>query len=217
MTVASPFPPKLTKGALVSIAPLTFQKTTVSFQFNPATLSRSLRPVTVGTEDGTRSQAIRFTGAPTQTINLEAHVDCMDELNAGEQSAIQYGCHPQLAVLESMLYPSITGVAANQVLAAVGMLEIVPLTAPSTLFVWGSNRVLPVRLTSLAVTEQLFDGSLNPVQAEVALEMRVLSYSDVTFTNPDYYYFFEYQSKLQSMAAAALGSGGLGYDLSKLL
>jgi len=42
------------------------------------------------------------------------------------------------------------------------------------LFVWGPGRVLPVRLTGLAVREQEFDILLNPIRAEVDLSLEVL-------------------------------------------
>ena len=194
---------KLVKGSLVSINDLTFQSKTVSFQYNPDTLSRSLQPVALGPGDGNRSQALRFTGAAMQTISLEVQIDCMEQLNTGDPMAIAQGIYPQLAVLESLLYPSSAMVIANQALAAVGVLEVVPLTAPRTLFVWGPSRVLPVRLMSLKITEQLFDSLLNPIQAAAALELRVLTYSDVFLTNPDWWNFLSYQMKLEALAATS--------------
>ena len=51
--------------------------------------------------------------------------------------------------------------------------------APLTLFVWGPQRVLPVRLTELSVTEEAFDPQLNPIRAKVSLGLRVLTYNDL--------------------------------------
>jgi hypothetical protein len=201
--VTPPYPKniKLVKGSLVSVNDLTFQSKTVSFQYNPDTLSRSLQPVTLGPGDGNRSQALRFTGAAAQTISLEVQIDCMEQLNTGDPIAVAQGIYPQLAVLESLLYPSSIQVIANQALAVAGMLEVVPLTAPRTLFVWGPSRVLPVRLMSLKITEQLFDANLNPIQAAAAMELKVLTYSDVFLTNPDWWNFLSYQMKLEALAA----------------
>ena len=70
-------------------------------------------------------------------------------------------------------------VIANEVLKAAGAVEVVPPEAPLTLFYWGLKRVLPVRITSLNVTEQHFDPDLNPIVAEVSLTMDVLSYHDL--------------------------------------
>ena len=44
---------------------------------------------------------------------------------------------------------------------------------PRILFIWGPSRVLPVKLTSVAITEQKFDALLNPVQAQVQLGLSV--------------------------------------------
>jgi hypothetical protein len=59
---------------------------------------------------------------------------------------------------------------------------------------------LPVRLVGLEITEQLFDPQLNPIKALVALELRVLTYSDVTPTNGDYHLFFAHQTHLEAQA-----------------
>ncbi len=36
---------------------------------------------------------------------------------------------------------------------------------PVTLFIWGPGRIVPVRVTALTITEQLYDQALNPVHA----------------------------------------------------
>ena len=46
---------------------------------------------------------------------------------------------------------------------------------PMTLFIWGPGRIVPVRVTDLVVTEQLFDAALSPVHAEAQLTLRVLT------------------------------------------
>ena len=67
----------------------------------------------------------------------------------------------------------------NEVLAAVGIIEVIPPEAPLTLFVWGVKRVLPVRLTEFSITEEAYDPGLNPIRAKVGLGMRVLNYHDL--------------------------------------
>jgi hypothetical protein len=42
--------------------------------------------------------------------------------------------------------------------------------APLTLYVWSKQRVLPVLLTKLSVTEEAFDINLNPIRAKICLE-----------------------------------------------
>jgi hypothetical protein len=46
---------------------------------------------------------------------------------------------------------------------------------PAVLFMWGPGRILPVRITSLAITETLFDALLNPTHATVELGFRVMT------------------------------------------
>jgi hypothetical protein len=193
------------KGAIVVIDPTTNQTTTVGFQYNPETVRRSLKPNTVGGEEGDRSSSVRFTGAPVETISVEVQVDATDALNQNDPTALEMGILPQLAVLELLLYPASSQIVQYQASLAAGAIEVVPLNAPRTLFVWGSQRVVPVRLTSLSVSEELFGANLSPIRANVSLEMRVLSYSDVFSDNPDYQAFLSYQQALEKMALLAGG------------
>jgi hypothetical protein len=84
-----------------------------------------------------------------------------------------------LAALEMLLYPKSALVIANEVLANVGVIEIIPPEAPLTLFVWGPARVVPVRITGLRITEEAFDTMLNPLRARVELTLTVLTYQDL--------------------------------------
>ena len=58
---------------------------------------------------------------------------------------------------------------------------MLPLEAPLTLFVWSKQRVVPVRVTELSITEEAFDVDLNPIRAKVSLGLRVLSVDDLGF------------------------------------
>ena len=78
--------------------------------------------------------------------------------------------------------------------------------APFTLFVWGPQRVLPVILTSFTITEEMFDGDLNPIQASVKLGLRALSYSDLNPQHKGYKLFLTYQKKKEVMAQIVTGS-----------
>ena len=128
-------------------------------------------------------------------------LDAVDALEQGDSTAVQAGIYPQLALLELLVYPGSQQVLQNDALLAAGMLEIVPMVAPLTLFVWGPNRVLPVALTSLSVREELFDTNLNPIRATLTLSMRALSYSDLAPGTRGYNLFLAYQQAKESMAA----------------
>jgi len=45
-----------------------------------------------------------------------------------------------------LLYPKSLTVIANAIAAATGIMEVIQQEAPLTLFVWGPQRVLPVRI-----------------------------------------------------------------------
>ncbi len=169
--------PKPIRSGLVIVDPVrgTPQRVIV-MQFNPDTLQRSLAPKAAGDEQqGDRTEALRLTGPAVETIKFEADVDATDQFEVSAPN----GIHPQLAALEMLINPPAARIRGNQALADLGTLEITPVEAPLTLFVWGSRRVLPVRLTELTITETAFDVDLNPIMATVGIGLRVLSSSDL--------------------------------------
>jgi len=179
----------------------------ISLQYNPDSLSRTLQPQAVK-ESGDRSEALRLTGPPVETIKVEAEIDATDQLEFPDQNpnATQYGIHPQLAVLETIVYPASAQLIANNALALAGTLEILPMESPLTLFVWSKERVLPVRLTEFSVTEEAFDTSLNPIRAKVSLGMRVLNTNDLPFDHKGSNLFMSYLQQKEQLAAKSQGS-----------
>src|SRR5437868_12686762 len=97
--------------------------------------------------------------------------------------SIQHCIHPQLATLETIVYPTNAHIQSSNNLAAGGVLEVAPIEAPLTLFIWSKHRILPVRLTEFSITEEAFDPSLNPIRAKISLGVRVLSPNDLHFTH----------------------------------
>lgn len=205
-----PYGPRILKGAIVIISETNPLPQTIALQYNPETVTRSLQPQVEGGEQGARSQAVRYIGAPLETFALEVSLDAMDALEQGDSTAIQAGIYPQLAQLELLAYPGSQQIVQNDALLASGTLEIAPLVAPLTLFVWGPNRVLPVSFTSLSISEELFDAHLNPLRATLTLSMRALSYSDLAPGTRGYHLFLAYQQSKESMAAQGhIGSSAL--------
>src|SRR5215216_4647754 len=104
--IMSAFPnsPRLIKGGIVLVDPDsgTVQKIIV-LQYNPDTLTRTLAPQGVK-ESGDRSEALRLTGPPIETIKLDAEIDATDQLEFPDQNpnAVQSGVHTQLAALETI-------------------------------------------------------------------------------------------------------------------
>lgn len=171
----------------------------VFFQFNPEQIARTIvipEAPTTTTAGGTREREPAQTSSPpTESFTLTAHFSAADDLGkGGGASAIPrvFGVGPQLAALEKMVYPAgpLTGLL-GQAIDAIGdalsgagdepPTRPVPReSVPRLLFIWGPSRVLPVRITSMTLTEQKFDVFLNPVQAEVQIGLEVLTFSEST-------------------------------------
>jgi hypothetical protein len=214
----STFPnsPKLVKGGLVLIDPESSAVVrVVALQYNPDTLSRTLQVQATG-ESGQRSQALRLTGPAVETITLEAEIDATDQLEFPDQNpgAVRFGVFPQLAALETLVYPRSDALIGNNALAGSGTLEIAPMETPLALFVWSRNRVVPVRVTDFSVTEEAFDPDLNPIRAKVSLGLRVLSVDDLGFAHRGGSLFMSYLQAKERLAARAPGAtlGTLGLE-----
>jgi hypothetical protein len=211
-----PLSPRVISGGLVLIDPDSSRiQRIIVLQYNPDSLQRTLQVQGAGAESGDRLDVLRLKGAPVETIKLEAEIDAADQLEARDPKTIANGIHPQLAALESCIYPSSGSVQTNLGLAAVGTLEIIPAPAPLTLFVWGKRRVLPVRITELSVTEEAFSPDLNPLRAKVSLGLRVLGVNDVPRGHRAAALAMAHHQALEQLAGTAqgtissLGIGGL--------
>jgi hypothetical protein len=210
-----PRSPRLVKGGLVLLdADSGALLRVVALQYNPDSLTRTLQVQGAG-EGGDRMEALRLKGPPVETLRIEAELDATDQLEfpADHRGAVEVGLAPQIAAIEQALYPSLDRLLANDGLASRGSLEILPATAPLTLFVWGSARVVPVRLTEFSVTEEAFDPLLNPIRARVSLGLRVLSINDLPFDSRGGSLSLAHHRRLEGLAqragSAALSALGL--------
>lgn len=192
--------PLVRQGAILSLDPITgAQLSTIILQYNPDALTRTLRPQSVG-EQPDRSEILRLKGPPIETIKAEVEIDATDQLAASDAVAMSLGIAPQLSALELLVYPSSTVLIADEILSALGTIEILPMDSALTVFAWNRNRITPVRITDIDVTEEAFDPQLNPIRARVTLGMRVLSVSDVTFISPAGALYMAYQIAKEAMA-----------------
>jgi hypothetical protein len=179
--------------------------TVIALQYNPETVSRTLQVQAAGAESGERSEALRLRAPPVETFKLDAEIDAADQLDSGDPLAGEHGIQPQLAALETIVYPSSATLQANDALARAGTLEIAPMQAPLTLFVWSKNRIVPVRVTDFSITEEAFDAALNPIRAKVSLGLRVLSVADLGFDHRGGSLFLTYQQQKERLAGLAAG------------
>ena len=205
--------PRLLKGGIVLLDPDSFAvlpNGVIVMQYNPETLTRTLK-IKGAEEGGDRSEALRLTGPPVEEIKLEAELDATDQLENPEQNqaTVQYGIAPQLAALETLVYPASAALQNNYALSQQGALEIMPVMAPLSLFVWSAARIVPVRLTDFSITEEAFDPRLNPLRAKVSLGLRVLSIDDLYFSDKGGSLYMAYQRQKEGLAQL-YQSGTLG-------
>ncbi len=217
----STFPnsPKLLKGGIVLLdANSGAVLRIIALQYNPDTLTRTLQPQAAGAEGGDRSEALRLKGPPIETFKLEAELDLADQLEFPDQNpnAAQLGIQPQLAALETIIYPTSTQLQLNHALAQIGTLEIMPMESALSLFVWSKNRIVPVRITDFSITEEAFDPALNPIRAKVNLGLRVLSVNDLGFDHKGASIYLSYHQQKERLAGknqpgsfSVLGIGGV--------
>ena len=209
--------PRVLKGGLVLLDPERGNVLRIIvLQYNPDTLTRSLQTQGMSGESGDRLEALRLKGPPVETIKLEAEIDATDQLEHPDRNpaAVDLGIQPQLAAMETIVYPSAAQLQQSESLALSGTIEIAPLEAPLTVFVWSRNRVVPVRLTDFSITEEAFDPSLNPIRAKVSLGMRVLTVNDLGPNHRGGSLFKAYHQQKETLASRAaagvFGSLGIG-------
>jgi hypothetical protein len=197
----------LLKGALISFTPtfLVPVPNVTIFQYNPETLTHNwsqpdvaASSATPGTEAGNPYSVPGMPGEDfSLTIVMDSNQDIADSVPVSGQLADVTGLYTRLAALEMLLYP-VDGGAMSQLLgqtsAALGLgggngtqatATTPSSTVPIVLFAWGAFRIVPVRITGLTITEKLYDTLLNPVHAEVALKLRVLTPSELAAATAD--------------------------------
>jgi hypothetical protein len=208
-----PRSPRLLKGGLVLLDPSTSAvQRIIALQYNPDSLTRSFQIQGVG-ESGDRSEVLRLKGPPVETLKVEVELDATDQLEIADNVATSVGLHAQLAALEVIAYPTSTQLQTLNAQAQSGTLEVAPIEAPLLVFVWSAQRILPVRLTELSVTEEAFDPNLNPIRAKASLGLRVLNVNDTGFAHKAGGLFMAYLQNKEQLArrsrAAAFSALGI--------
>jgi hypothetical protein len=154
----------------------------VVFQFNPVQVVRTPRmvqpppPATgAGAQDSNRQP-----GEPSETMSFTLRVDAMDQLAAGSPIAAASGILPTLSALEMLMVPkSSLSLDLFKLGGGGGPHQNPPERLPTVFFFWGPFRILPVNITSLTITETLYDTLLNPIRADVSVNITVLTPSQL--------------------------------------
>jgi hypothetical protein len=206
-----PRTPRVQRGGLVLIDLYTSRiERVVVLQYNPDTMTRTLQVQGASGEAADHLEALRLKGPPIETIKLDVEIDATDKLEHPDakenRAAVTHGILPELAALETVVYPPSSQVQANSRQAAAGVMEILPLAAPLQIFVFGKHRALPVRVTEMTVTEEAFSAELAPIRAKVSLGLRVLGVNDLQFDNRGGSLFMTYYQQKERLALAQSGA-----------
>ncbi len=138
--------PRVLKGGLAYYESASSPLRAVTFQYNPDSLHRTIAPA-----DGY--------DRPREVVVFTLALDATDGLERADPAAVSLGILPALCALEKLVqHPGKPG-------------EKTPLT----LFVWGTHRVIPVRITQLLVREEMFNVNLTPSRALVDVTMETLT------------------------------------------
>lgn len=202
-----PNQPKILRGAFVEYG-LSIPPLILPFQFNPDELTRSRNisfsvPGTNSNEEyksekgeGTGSGSISLRDyhqgfknliklrdaqqveVQEESISFKIRLDATDKLNEGDILTEQFGIAPQLSTLELMAYPKSESILK----ASSGFSFTKSKHPPMILFIWGRNRVLPVNIDSMDITETEFSPALNPIRAEVSVKLTVIEGPNSPYT-----------------------------------
>ena len=195
-------PGKYLKGAFIQFMPtfLVPLPNVVIFQFNPETLTHTWTPAAPDTtaSGDNKPNPLAVKGLPGESFSFNLIMDSSDMIADGsvvaQGLATATGLYSRLCALEMLLYPT-GSFTSNQLLGKVSSAlssalggsstpsdpTVPQYMMPTVLFVWGPARVLPVRLTSLTITEKLYDALLlNPTHAEAQVGLQVLTPDEVT-------------------------------------
>lgn len=171
----------------------------ILFQYNPETMTHTWTPAKSGgsnTPGQSPSNPLAITGPPEEQFSFNLAMDSNDTIADGSAVtaglAQVSGVYPRLAALEMLLFPTAPpgGGLIGSVSSALGITSSPPATAvpaaqlPTVLFVWGPGRIAPVRVTTLTITEKLYDGTLlNPIHAEAQIGLKVLTPQELQYVS----------------------------------
>jgi hypothetical protein len=156
--------------------------TIVVFQFNPDRVTRTPSLVNVPTKpNGSgRRPASQQPDEPSQSISFTLQVDATDQRAQRNAVAAASGILPILSALELLMVPKRSRIDLARLSGRKRKVHQHPPEKLATvLFFWGPFRILPVSVNSLTITETEYDPLLNPVRAEVAVNLDVLTRSQL--------------------------------------
>ena len=193
------------RGALVAFTPsfIGLMPNVIVFQFNPETITHTWTAAAAAdapADKDSKPNPLAVKGVPGETFTFTLAVDSNDMIADGSSNPVGAalaelsGVYTRLAALEMLQYPtgssgggllggvsaSISSSGLNLSSASSGASQTVPQSqVPTVLFIWGPQRIVPVRVTALTITERLYDSALNPSHAEAQITLRVLTPDEI--------------------------------------
>jgi hypothetical protein len=165
------------RGAFISFIPKFFipVPNIIIFQFNPETMTHAWTQSEAAAEERITANPLAVKGDPSESFTFTLAMDARDMIADGspvaQGIATVSGIYTRLAALEMLQFPVDDPAAA----AGGGDTTVPALQAPTVLFVWGPGRIVPIRVTTLSITETLYDPFLNPIHAEATITIRVVT------------------------------------------
>jgi hypothetical protein len=154
----------------------------VVFQFNPERVTRTpslVQPPPPSDGSGSRD-ANQQPGQPSESYGFSLRIDATDQLANSNPIAAASGILPTLSALELLMIPkSSLSLDLFNLGGGAKPHQHPPERLPTVLFVWGPFRIFPVNITSLSIVETQYDRLLNPVRAEVTVNVQVLTPSQL--------------------------------------
>jgi hypothetical protein len=173
----------------------------IIFQYNPETMTHTWTPATTNPNTpGSTSNPLAVTGSPQESFSFTLAMDSNDMIADGDAVetgiATVSGVYSRLASLEMLLFPTAPpgGGLIGSVTAALGLgggssspdptRQVPAAQLPTVLFIWGPGRIVPVRVTTLTITEKLYDATLlNPTHVEAQVGLRVLTQEELKYVD----------------------------------
>jgi hypothetical protein len=198
--------PKISKGAFVEYG-LSLPPLFVVFQFNPTELSRNrsltfTAPNEVEPNDSdqmsssrtatslrqfhqnnylTDIQSNQMVTVGEESVTFDIRLDATDKMDEDDVTARSYGIAPQLSTLELMVHPKDESLLGSLLGSSSGFSFTKGSNPPMVLFIWGAQRVLPVNIISLNIKETEFSTALNPIRAEVSVNLTIVEGKNTSY------------------------------------
>ena len=190
--------PKILRGAFVEYG-LSLPPMFVVFQFNPEKLSRTRsisysppnrsvfkRGKLVEEKDDISLrnfhknnsllgvQRKQQADVNEENISFDIRLDATEKLSQEDFIAGRFGIAPELSALEMMVHPKDESILGSLFSTKPGYSFTRKSKMPMILFIWGLKRVLPVNINSLNIDEIEYSTWLNPIRAEVKVDLTVI-------------------------------------------